>query len=137
MPLFSNDDYFRYREALRDERLPAAFVDLDAFDANVDYVASTQRPTGKSIRVGTKSVRCVELTRRVFRRGGSAYRGILGFTMEEAAFLAGRGFDDIIVAYPSVQPSDIDLLVKLTKAKKTRRADGRQRGASFNTRRRG
>jgi D-serine deaminase-like pyridoxal phosphate-dependent protein len=118
MPLFSNDDYFRYREALRDERLPAAFVDLDAFDANVDYVASTQRPTGKSIRVGTKSVRCVELIRRVFRRGGSAYRGILGFTMEEAAFLAGRGFDDIIVAYPSVQPSDIDLLVKLTKAKK-------------------
>ena len=116
---FSNDDYVRYREALKNERLPAAFVDLDAFDANVDYVASSQRSTGKSVRVGTKSIRCVELTRRVFKRGGPAYRGILGFTMEEAAFLADRGFDDIIVAYPSVQASDVELLVRLTKAKKT------------------
>ncbi len=118
MALFSNEDYFRYREALKKERLPAAFVDLDAFDANVDYVASTQRATGKSIRVGTKSMRCAELTKRVFRRGGPAYRGILGFTVEEAAFLADKGFDDIIVAYPSVQPSDVEALVKLTRAKK-------------------
>ncbi len=118
MALFANEDYFRFRDALKNERLPAAFVDLDAFDANIEYVASTQRSTGKTIRVGTKSIRCVELTRRVFRRGGPAYRGILGFTMEEAAFLAEKGFDDIIVAYPSVQQSDLDLLVKLTKAKK-------------------
>jgi D-serine deaminase-like pyridoxal phosphate-dependent protein len=95
-----------------------AFVDLEKFDANIEYVASTQKNTGKTIRVGTKSIRCVELTKRVFRNGGRIYRGILGFTMEEAAFLAGKGFDDIIVAYPSVQPSAVDLLVSLTKRKK-------------------
>lgn len=116
---FKNDDYERYREIFKNERMPLAFVDLEKFDANIEYVASTQRGTGKTIRVGTKSIRCAELTRRVFKKGGKAYKGILGFTVEEAAFLAGKGFDDIIVAYPSVQRSDIDLLVKLAKAGKT------------------
>lgn len=116
---FKNEDYARYRDIFKNERMPLAFVDLEKFDANIEYVASTQRGTGKTIRVGTKSIRCAELTRRVFQKGGKAYGGILGFTMEEAAFLAGKGFDDIIVAYPSVQRSDLDLLVKLTKAGKT------------------
>jgi len=77
MPLFTDEDYIRYREIFKAERLPLAFVDLDKFDANVDYVASTQRQTGKTIRVGTKSVRCVELTKRIFDRGGPAFKGFL------------------------------------------------------------
>jgi len=111
-------DYVRYRDILRGERLPAAFVDLDRFDANVAYVASTQRATGKRVRVASKSLRCVELIRRIFTRGGETYRGILGFTLEEAAFLVERGFDDILVAYPTVQPSDLALLADLTAAGK-------------------
>ena len=116
--MLDNADYFRYKKVFENERFPLAFVDLDKFDANIDYVASTQQATGKTIRVGTKSIRCTELIRRVFAKGKSAYKGILGFTMEEAAFLAAHGFNDIIVAYPTVQKSDIDLFVKLTKRKK-------------------
>lgn len=71
--------------------MPLAFVDLEKFDSNVMYVSSTQKDTGKTIRVGTKSIRCVELTQRVFLKGGPVYKGILGFTMEEAAFLASKG----------------------------------------------
>ncbi|HOD28166.1 MAG TPA: alanine racemase [Syntrophales bacterium] len=111
-------DYVRYRDILRGERLPAAFVDLDRFDANVACVASTQRATGKRVRVASKSLRCVELIRRIFTRGGASYRGILGFTVEEAAFLVDRGFDDILIAYPTVQPSDLALLAGLTAAGK-------------------
>ena len=40
------------------------------------------------------------------------------FTTEETAFLAERGFDDFILSYPTVQPSDLDLLVDLTRAGK-------------------
>ncbi len=118
MSTIDRDDFFRYKKIFKNERMPLAFVDLEKFDSNISYVASTQKETGKTIRVGTKSIRCVELTKRVFRKGGGKYRGILGFTLEEAAFLVSKGFDDIIVAYPSVQPSDINLFTKLAKAKK-------------------
>lgn len=84
-----------------------AFVDLDCFDANVTYVADTQKKSGHSIRVASKSIRCLELIQRVFDIGGSAFKGILAFTVEEAAFLSEHGFKDIIVAYPTVQPSDL------------------------------
>jgi len=105
-----------YRDAIKGLRLPLAFVDLDAFDANITYVAATQKASGKTIRVASKSIRSIDLLRRVFDIGGPAYQGILAFTVEEAAFLVENGFDDIIVAYPSVQPSDLDLMVKLTRA---------------------
>ena len=107
-------DYAYYRNALKGQRLPLAFVDLDCFDANIAYVAATQKASGKTIRVASKSIRCLDLTRRVFEVGGESYRGILAFTVEEAALLAENGFDDIIVAYPSVQQSDMDRLAAIT-----------------------
>ncbi|MCP4752584.1 MAG: amino acid deaminase/aldolase [Proteobacteria bacterium] len=112
-------EYFRYKETLRGTRLPLAFVDLEKFDRNVDFVASTQENTGKTIRVHTKSIRCLALLRRVFEKGGSRYKGIMTISMEEAAYLAEQGFDDIIVAYPTVQLSEINRLVKMTKEGKT------------------
>ena len=114
MPDEYDRDYRNYRQILNGQRLPLAFVDLDRFDANVAYVAATQKNHATTIRVATKSIRCVELIRRVFEVGGHAYRGIMAFTVEEGALLAESGFDDIIVAYPSVQPSDMDLLTRLT-----------------------
>ena len=107
-------DYQRYRRLIAGRRLPLALVDLDRFDANIAYVAATQAHTGKKIRVASKSIRCVELLKRIFDKGGSGYQGILAFSVEEAAFLADHGFNDLIVAYPTVQPSDLALLVDLT-----------------------
>jgi D-serine deaminase-like pyridoxal phosphate-dependent protein len=110
-----NQQYQQYKKCFKDQRYPLAFVDLDRFDRNLAYVAATQKGTGKTIRVASKSIRCVDLLRRVFDRGGAAYRGILSFTMEEAAFLLDQGFDDIVVAYPTVQPSDLVLFSDYTK----------------------
>ncbi|MCZ7586559.1 MAG: alanine racemase [Deltaproteobacteria bacterium] len=113
--------YERYRIALKGERLPLAFVDLDHFDRNVCYVAETQAATGKTIRVHTKSLRCVEMTRRVFEIGGAAYRGLMTFTVEETAHLAAQGFDDFIIAYPTVQASDLRILADLARGGKNAR----------------
>lgn len=110
-----NRQYESYKAVFKDHRFPLAFVDLDRFDRNVAYVAATQKETGKTIRVASKSIRCVELLRRVFSKGGRAYQGILAFTVEEAAFLYQHGFDDIVVAYPTVQRSDLDLFVTHTR----------------------
>lgn len=108
--------YTVYKTVFNTKRFPLAFVDLDRFDRNVAYVAATQAGTGKTIRVASKSIRCLDLLKRVFEKGGPIYRGILAFTMEEAAFLFDNGLDDIIVAYPTVQPSDLELFTEMTGA---------------------
>lgn len=108
-----------YVNAVKEQRMPLAFVDLDRFEANVDYVAATQMNTGKTIRIGSKSVRCISLIKRIYEIGGKAYQGILAFTVEEAEFLVNHGFDDIIIAYPSVQASDMELLAGMAAQGKT------------------
>jgi D-serine deaminase-like pyridoxal phosphate-dependent protein len=116
--VLTNETYIYYRDIFRRQRLPLAFIDLDKFDANVAYVAELAKDAGKTIRLGSKSIRSVEMMRRIFDYDPETYRGILTFTVEETAWLASQGFDNMIVAYPTVQPSDIELLVELAKAGK-------------------
>jgi D-serine deaminase-like pyridoxal phosphate-dependent protein len=104
------DLYRRYREALRGEPLPVAAVDLDALERNVDALVAPVRARHKTLRVASKSVRCVALLRRIFARGGAAVRGVMAFSPAEACFLAGEGFADILVAYPTAQPHDARLV---------------------------
>src|SRR5690606_11707138 len=94
------EDFVR---ALRGERLPAALVDLDALERNVDRLVRALGENDKTLRVASKSVRHVGLLRRILARGGARVRGLMCFTLEEACFLADEGFDDLLVAYPSVQ----------------------------------
>ena len=111
---FSNINYIALRDVFKGQRLPLAFVDLDAFDANIAYAAEKARGKGKTIRLGSKSIRCEPLMKRILNHS-EIYRGFLTYTLEETKFLADKGHDDFIVAYPTVQPSDIDLLIRLTK----------------------
>ncbi len=118
-PYFTNERYEAWRAVFRGHRFPLAFVDLDAFDANIAYVARKVEGSGKTVRIGTKSIRCEPLMVRIFQLGGPCFRGFLTFTAEETAWLAQKGHDDFILAYPTVQPSDLRILAELTKAGKT------------------
>ncbi len=111
----SHNDYLKYKEVIKGRRMPLAFVDLDKFDRNVAFVASTQQQTGKTVRVHSKSVRCLDLLKRVFEVGGDIYKGVMTISVEETAYLAENGLDDFIVAYPTVQQSDMKLLAELTQ----------------------
>ncbi len=77
---------------------PFAAVDLDALWANAADME--RRAGGKPIRLASKSVRCRPLQARVLAREGWA--GTLAFTLPEALWLAAEGFDDLVVAYPTV-----------------------------------
>ena len=112
---FTNERYESLRAIFQRQRLPLAFVDLDAFDANVDYAACIAQGFGKTLRIGTKSMRCPALMERALAHSSSVLRGFLTFTAEETAFLANRGHDDFILAYPTIQPSDMDILAGLTE----------------------
>ena len=110
----TNPRYETLRDVFQGKRLPLAFVDLEAFDANVAYVVERLQGSGKTVRLGTKSIRCEPLLRRILG-ASSAYRGFLTYTVEETIYLADKGHDDFLVAYPTVQPSDLTLLARLTR----------------------
>lgn len=96
--------YEACRSALAGHRLPAAFVDLDALAANLADLRA--RAGALPIRLVTKSVRCVAILRRVLA-SGPPWRGLMCYSAAEAAWLASLGFDDLLVAYPSVEPEDL------------------------------
>lgn len=88
---------------------PIAVVDIDAFDANADDLV--RRAGGTPIRVASKSLRVPALIERALAREG--FCGVLAYTLREALFLAGRGFDDIVIAYPCL---DAGALTQLTSS---------------------
>jgi D-serine deaminase-like pyridoxal phosphate-dependent protein len=97
-------DHAYYRAALAGQALPAAFVDLDALGANVELMR--RRAGALPVRLVTKSVRCVGLLRRL-QQAAPWLQGLLCYAPAEAAWLATLGFDDLVVAYPSVEPSGL------------------------------
>lgn len=115
---FNNNLYYSYLRAIEGQKLPLAFLDLVNFDDNIMHVRNIVERTGKIIRVGTKSIRSEPLTKRVLELGGPSFKGLLTFTVEETSWLADKGYDDFIVAYPTVQSSDLALIIKMIKAGK-------------------
>lgn len=99
--------YERLKEAVHGQPLPLVLVDLARFDANVRYFAELAGRSGKRVRVASKSLRVPALLERVFAVGGSTFRGLMCYSAAEAAYLAQSGFDELLVAYPTVQPSDV------------------------------
>ncbi|MFD8632576.1 amino acid deaminase/aldolase [Streptomyces sp. NPDC059533] len=93
-----SSDRARYDRATAHLDAPLAIVDLDAFDANADDLV--RRAGGKPVRVASKSVRCRALLERVLARPGFA--GIMSYTLAESIWLARAGFEDVLLAYPSV-----------------------------------
>ena len=77
---------------------PLAVVDLAALRFNASELV--RRAAGKRIRVASKSVRSREVLRAVLALDG--FSGVLAFTLPEALWLAGSGFDDVLVGYPTV-----------------------------------
>ncbi len=87
---------------------PIAVVDLDAFDANAADLV--RRAAGKPVRVASKSLRVPELVARAL--GHDGFSGVLAYTVAEALHLFETGIsDDVVVAYPSVDPRALDLLL--------------------------
>lgn len=110
----ASETYLRYREIIKDRELPLAFVELEHFDRNVGYVAMTQEESGKTVRIHSKSLRCPALMNRAITLGGERFKGVMTFSMAETAWLAEQGFDDFIVAYPTVQKADMARFTALT-----------------------
>lgn len=90
---------------------PFAVLDMDALWANAQSME--RRAGGKLIRLASKSLRCRPLHAQVLARAG--FSGTLAFTLPEALWLASEGFQDILVAYPSVDAGALAELARLAR----------------------
>lgn len=96
---FSADAHRRYEAAFAEVDAPFAFVDLDAMWANGDELL--RRAAAKPIRIASKSVRCRPLLHAMLDRH-PGFHGLMTFTLGETLWLAEEGFDDLLLAYPTV-----------------------------------
>ncbi len=103
--IFDADRYRRAARAIDGQSLPAVVLDLDALEANAR--AMLRRAGHLPIRLCSKSVRCIEVLRRM-RDLSPRFKGLLCYSGREAAWLAAQGFDDLVVAYPTVEMADLD-----------------------------
>jgi len=86
---------------------PFGFVDLDSMWANADSMLD--RAGDKPIRVATKSIRCRPLIERILGRD-QRFEGLMSFTLPETLWLADRGFENLLLAYPT---TDLGALAEL------------------------
>lgn len=91
--------------------MPFAYLDLDLFAENVRQIAD--KAGGKRIRVASKSLRCVPAIRRVLE-ANACFQGIMCFTAREAVYLAGQGFRDLLIGYPTYNAEDLGVVARAT-----------------------
>jgi D-serine deaminase-like pyridoxal phosphate-dependent protein len=86
---------------------PFAFVDVDAMWANADEMLG--RAGTKPIRVASKSLRCRALLERILDRD-ERFAGLMTFTLPETLWLAGQGFENLLLAYPTADTEALEEL---------------------------
>lgn len=98
------DRYAELRAAIAGRSLPLALLDLDAFEHNARVML--QQAGELPIRLCSKSLRSAALLQHA-QQLSPRFRGVLCYSGREAAYLATQGFDDLLVAYPSVDAVDL------------------------------
>ena len=103
----------RYEQAFADLDAPFAFVDLDAMWSNAAQMLV--RAGDKPIRVASKSLRCRPIQREILD-SDQRFDGLMTFTLPETLWLAGQGFDNLLLAYPPTDHAALRELGELTAA---------------------
>lgn len=105
-------DYSYYKHALQSIPKPCAFVDVHAFNKNMDTIA--KHSNGKNIRIASKSIRSIHMLNKILSFS-NVFQGIMCFTADEAIYLSTHHFDDLLVAYPTWNEEQLRKVCNLTK----------------------
>lgn len=103
-----------YKSWIQKTPKPFAFVNIDAFDKNIEDLQ--KRCGTKQIRVATKSIRSAYLLKRIAEK--ATITRWMCFKVEEALYLSSLGFDDVLVAYPTVEPVNVQKVCEAVKKNK-------------------
>lgn len=105
--------YHTYKTALDGVTMPCAFVDMEQLDANIQRVLdySGELP----VRLGSKSIRSREIMDYILS-AHERFAGLLCFTAAEAVWLSRRGFDDLVIAYPTWDRRQLEQVAEATSS---------------------
>lgn len=107
--------YTELKTLFAGQRMPFAFVDMDAIDTNI--TAIVKRADDKLIRVASKSVRSRDVLRYLLD-AHPQIQGVMCFTAPEAVWLSQHGFDDLLLGYPIWHPEQVcAICVEVRKGK--------------------
>lgn len=101
--------YQQYSQAFSAIPHPAAWVDMDLLDQNI--ATNLDRAQSRSIRIASKSIRSVHILRHILS-SSKQFNGIMCYHPLEAAHLAQEGFDDLLIAYPSMCRASLSAALK-------------------------
>lgn len=93
---------------------PFAWVDMEALDANIDFIASI---SDKPIRIATKSIRSIQLLRYIANRLPKT-AGYMTFSAAETIYLLEQGFNHLLIGYPVMEENAVKKLLFQIKAGK-------------------
>ncbi len=114
--LLRHFSYSDWQELAKGIKLPAMFVDLDQFEANVLALKKISDSTQKKLRLATKSLRVPYLIHHALKIGSSTYQGLMCFSVDEALALFGEGHKDLLVAYPTSSLDDLKKVLQIQTA---------------------
>ena len=104
-----NDLYLNFNEALKNHPETGLVLDLDAFHKNLNWVITNSGD--KKIRIATKSVRSVEILKRI-HNSNPVFQGYMTYTLEESLWLRELGLKDILMGYPTMDKPSLITLAK-------------------------
>ncbi len=102
-------EYGKLKKLIKDSSLdlPLVIVDLDVFDKNVKTLVDIAKSKNKALRIATKSIRNLDLIKRITELSKGVVTSYMCFSMHEAEFLAENGLNDFFVPYPTLQKGDV------------------------------
>jgi len=107
--------YTHYKKIFEGNKYPLAFVDMDLLDDNIQLIV--KRSKNFPIRIASKSIRCAHILDYILK-SNNQFQGIMSFSGAEAVYLSKKGFDDILIAYPVINPEVItEICDELKKSK--------------------
>lgn len=102
--------YSYYKNRLADFSFPFACLDMEMLRQNIQ--TNLARAGSKNIRIASKSIRCRRVMEIIFEYDDQ-FKGVMTYHGEEAVFLAEKGFDDLLMAYPVVDRKILNSLAEL------------------------
>lgn len=86
-----------FEKAFEHLERPFAWIDLNALDANIQYINCHVQK--KKVRIATKSIRSIPLLKYVSEKLTNV-SGFMTFTASETNYLLENGFDHLLIGYP-------------------------------------
>ncbi|MCO5249246.1 MAG: amino acid deaminase/aldolase [Chitinophagales bacterium] len=111
-----NPSYQQYKEIFKGQDFPYAFVNLNLLDENINAIK--QRVGNKKIRVASKSIRSRYILEYI-AKSSRIFQGLMTFSGKEALALIDKGWNDLLMGYPIVNPNYIEGFCKATQSGKS------------------